>query len=183
MLNLRLKDYIEAEIPPLKKYNGILKPIMLRRILKFNPSYDAVYKLRYCQLFLRGKNPVRKLISKRYKRLLVYRYGLYFSVSSNTVIGKGLRFPHPTSIVIGEGVTLGENCIIYQNVTVGGVRCGSTGDNRYPTVGNGCVLYAGCKVLGGITVSDGTQIGANAVLLKSTESDSTYAGVPARKIK
>lgn len=183
MLNAKLKEYVEAEIPPLNKYPTSLKPIMLWRIRKFQPGYDVVYMLRYCQLFIREKNIIRKLISKRYKRLLVYRYGVYFSTSPNTQIGKGVRFPHPTSIVIGEGVVIGENCIIYQNVTIGGVRCGSKDVNRYPSIGEECVLYAGCKVLGGIKISDGTKIGANAVLLKNTEQNSTYAGVPAKRIK
>lgn len=155
---------------------------MLKRIRKFNPSYDAVYMFRYCVLFFGADSIIKKYFCKRYKRLLVYRYGIFFSVTEKSLFGKGISFPHPSSIVIGADVSIGENCVIYQNVTIGGVRRGEGRANKYPQIGNNCILYAGCKVLGGITLADDTKVGANAVLLKNTQSNGTYAGVPAKQI-
>lgn len=181
-MNRKLKEYIEIEIPHLKKYPSFLKPIMLWRIRSNQPSYDAVYMLRYCILFLTQKN-WKKYICARYKKILVYRYGIHFSVTPKTQIGKGLFLPHPSSIIIGADVSIGENCTIYQNVTIGGARVGDAKKSKYPDIGANCILYAGSKVLGDISVAEGTKVGANAVLLKSTEPFSTYAGVPAKRIK
>lgn len=182
-MNRKLYEYIETEIPVLKQYPKALRFIMLKRIRKFQPSYDAVYMFRYYTLFYKTRNLIKKQICKRYKRLLVYRYGMFLSPTEKAFFGKGVSFPHPSSIVIGADVSIGENCVIYQNVTIGGVRRGAERDNKYPQIGDNCILYAGCKVLGGITLADETKVGANAVLLKSTEANGTYAGVPAKRIK
>lgn len=122
------------------------------------------------------------MIRKRYKRLLVYRYGVFLTSPKRTKIGKGISFPHPYSIIIGADVSLGENCTVYQDVTLGGVSKGSSGYGKYPDVGDDCILYAGCKILGGIKLARGTKVGANAVLRVSTEEYSIYAGVPAKRI-
>lgn len=182
-MNREFCEYIESEIPVINQYPKILRSIMLKRIRKFNPSDDAVYMFRYCVLFSSSHSILKKLICKRYKRLLVYRYGIFFSVTEKTVFGKGISFPHPSSIVIGADVSMGENCVVYQNVTIGGARRGADRDNKYPQIGSDCILYAGSKILGGITLADGTKVGANAVLLQSTEANATYAGVPAKRIK
>lgn len=181
-MNRKLYEYIETEIPVLKKYPKLLRFIMLKRVRKFQPSYDAVYMFRYCTLFYKTRNLIKKQICRRYKRLLVYRYGIFFSVTEKTFFGKGISFPHPSSIVIGADVSVGENCVIYQNVTIGGARRGAERTNKYPDIGDNCILYAGSKILGGISLANGTKVGANAVLLRDTEEDSTYAGVPAKRI-
>ena len=177
------REYIEAEIPLIKKYPPFLRAVMLWKIRREKPAADAVYMFRYCLTFMHGSCLAKKLISRRYKRLLVQRYGIFFDFKEGSRFGKGLKFPHPSSIIIGSDVKAGENCVIYQNVTIGGARLGDAAKGNYPEIGNGCTLFAGCKVLGGIEVADGTTVGANAVLLKSTEKNSTYAGVPAERIK
>lgn len=181
-MNREFKEHIEAEIPILKRYFALIRPVMLLKVRRNNFSYDAIYMFRYCLFFLKSTNFLKKQMAKRYRRLLAYRYGILFSVTSKTKFGKGLRFPHPTGIVIGADVNVGENCIIYQNVTIGGARVGEGAQSKYPTIGNNCILYAGSKILGEISISDGTTVGANAVLLRDTEPDSTYAGIPAKKI-
>ena len=177
------REYIEAEIPLIKKYPSALRPFMLRKIRLQKPAADAVYMFRYCLMFTHGSNILRKLVTRRYMQLLVRRYGIFFDFRKGSSFGKGLKFPHPASIIIGSGVCAGDNCVIYQNVTIGGARAGDAANDNYPEIGNGCTLFAGCKVLGDIEVADGTTVGANAVLLRSTEKDSTYAGVPAERIK
>ena len=182
-MSKEFREYTEAEIPGIKKYPPVLRALMLFKIRRENPSADAVYMFRYCLMFIHGSSLVKKIVARRYMRLLVYRYGIFFDFKDCSHFGKGLKFPHPSSIIIGSDVKIGENCVIYQNVTIGAARAGDAAKGKYPEIGNNCTLFAGCKVLGSVKVADGTTVGANAVLLKSTEKDSTYAGVPAERIK
>jgi serine O-acetyltransferase len=83
--------------------------------------------------------------------------------------------------VLGPRNTIGENFSIYQNVTIGQRRLASPTEKV--CIGDNVQLFAGCKVLGSLSVGSGTRLAANAVLLTDTESDSGYAGIPAVKIK
>lgn len=76
---------------------------------------------------------------------------------------------------------VGDNCTIYQGVTLGGV--GTKKGKRHPTIGNNVLIGAGAKILGAFEVGDNCQIAANAVLLKPLEENSTAAGIPARQVK
>ena len=182
-MSKKFREYIEAEIPAVKKYPPVLRTLMLFKIRRESPAADAIYMFRYCLMFIHGGNIFKKLVARRFMRLLVRRYGIFFDFRQGSYFGKGLKFPHPSSIIIGSDVKLGDNCVVYQNVTIGAARAGDAAKGKYPVIGNNCTLFAGCKVLGSIEVADGTTVGANAVLLKSTEKDSTYAGVPAERIR
>lgn len=182
-MSKNFREYIEAEIPAVKKYPPVLRTLMLFKIRRESPAADAIYMFRYCLMFIHGGNIFKKLVARRFMRLLVRRYGIFFDFRQGSYFGKGLKFPHPSSIIIGSDVKLGDNCVVYQNVTIGAARAGDAAKGKYPVIGNNCTLFAGCKVLGSIEVADGTTVGANAVLLKSTEKDSTYAGVPAERIR
>ena len=83
--------------------------------------------------------------------------------------------------MIGETTVVGDNCTIYQGVTLGGV--GTKKGKRHPTIGNNVLIGAGAKILGAFEVGDNCQIAANAVLLKPLEENSTAAGIPARQVK
>lgn len=85
--------------------------------------------------------------------------------------------------MIGETVRIGNNCIIYQQVTVGSKNRGDYIKGLQPCIGNNVILFSGCKVLGSINISDGTTVGSNSVLTKITECNSVYAGIPAKKVK
>ena len=111
-------------------------------------------------------------------RRLETRYGLFVSPSAK--IGVGLKLPHPTGIIVGAGVVIGKNCTIYQHVTIGGKAIGDADRNNYPQVGDDVVLYAGAKVLGGISLGSGSRIGANSVVVRSVPKDGVAAGVPAK---
>lgn len=100
-------------------------------------------------------------------------------VPNQTVIGPGLRIPHSLrGVMLHPTVRVGANATIYHH-TVIGVRDTRGG----PQLGDGVVIGAGAKVLGPITVADGTHIGANAVVVKDTEPNSTYVGVPAQRVR
>ena len=88
---------------------------------------------------------------------------------------------HGSGVVIGETTVVGDNCTIYQGVTLGGV--GTKKGKRHPTIGNNVMIGAGAKILGAFEVGDNCQIAANAVLLKPLEENSTAVGIPARPVK
>lgn len=93
-------------------------------------------------------------------------------------IGKGLFIDHGMGVVIGETAEIGDNCTIYQGVTLGGTgkECGK----RHPTIGDNVMIGSGAKVLGPFTVGSNSKIAAGAVVLSEVPSDSTAVGVPAR---
>ena len=96
-------------------------------------------------------------------------------------IGKGLVIDHGMGVVIGETAEIGDNCTIYQGVTLGGT--GKDTGKRHPTIGNNVLVGAGAKVLGPFTVGDNARIAANAVVLSAIPPNSTAVGVPARVVK
>lgn len=93
-------------------------------------------------------------------------------------IGKGLFIDHGTGVVIGETTEIGDNCTIYQGVTLGGT--GKDKGKRHPTIGNNVLIGSGAKVLGPFTVGDNSKIAANAVVLSEVPPNSTCVGVPGR---
>lgn len=96
-------------------------------------------------------------------------------------IGKGFFIDHGMGVVIGETTIIGDNVLLYQDVTLGGT--GLEKGKRHPTIGNNVVIGAGAKVLGNITVGDNSYIGANAVVIKDVPPNSTIVGVPGRITK
>lgn len=96
-------------------------------------------------------------------------------------IGKGLFIDHGMGVVIGETTVIGDNCTIYQNVTLGGT--GKDTGKRHPTLGNNVLVGAGAKVLGPFKVGDNARIAAGAVVLSEVPANATAVGVPARIVK
>lgn len=96
-------------------------------------------------------------------------------------IGKGLFIDHGMGVVIGETAEVGDNCLIYQGVTLGGT--GKDHGKRHPTLGNNVMVGAGAKVLGPFKVGDNAKIAANAVVLAEVPPNTTAVGVPARIVK
>lgn len=93
-------------------------------------------------------------------------------------IGKGLVIDHGSGVVIGETTIIGDNCILYQGVTLGGT--GKDTGKRHPTLGDNVLVGSGAKVLGPFKVGSNSKIASNAVVLSEIPEDSTAVGVPAR---
>ena len=96
-------------------------------------------------------------------------------------IGKGLFIDHGMGVVIGETTVIGDNCTIYQNVTLGGT--GKDTGKRHPTLGDNVMVGSGAKVLGPFKVGDNARIAAGAVVLSEVPANATAVGVPARIVK
>lgn len=93
-------------------------------------------------------------------------------------IGKGFFIDHGSGVVIGETTIVGDNCMLFQGVTLGGT--GKEQGKRHPTLGNNVLVSAGAKVLGNITIGDNCKIGALSVVLKDVPPHCTVVGVPGR---
>ena len=96
-------------------------------------------------------------------------------------IGKRLVIDHGTGIVIGETAEIGDDCLLYQGVTLGGT--GKDVGKRHPTLGNNVMVGAGAKVLGPIHVGNNARIAANAVVLREVPDNATVVGVPGHVVR
>ena len=93
-------------------------------------------------------------------------------------IGRRLFIDHATGVVIGETAVIGEDCLIFHGVTLGGQSMNR--GKRHPTLGDRVMIGAGAKVLGAITIGDDAKIGANAVVVKDVPAEGIALGVPAK---
>ncbi len=103
-------------------------------------------------------------------------------ISPYAKIGSGFRLHHTPGIVIGWGVEIGNNCEVFQNVTIGESRK-ENNNRRFPVIGDNCTIYSGACVSGPINIGGNTQIGANSVVLKDIPANCFAAGAPAKIIR
>jgi len=96
-------------------------------------------------------------------------------------IGRRFFIDHGEGVVIGETAEIGDDCLLYQGVTLGGT--GKQSGKRHPTLGNRVVVGSGAKVLGGISIGDDTRVGANSVVLHDVPAASTVVGIPGRVVR
>jgi len=108
------------------------------------------------------------------------RFMTGIEIHPGATISKGFFIDHGMGVVIGETAEVGENCLLYHGVTLGGVSLAKK--KRHPTLGNNVVIGAGAKVLGAITLGDNVQVGANAVVLKDVPPNSVVVGIPGRVV-
>lgn len=111
----------------------------------------------------------------------ISRFLTGIEIHPGAVIGRRVFIDHGMGVVIGETAEIGDDCTIYQAVTLGGTSL-YRGAKRHPTLGRGVVVGAGAKVLGGFTVGDGAKIGSNAVVVKPVPAGATAVGNPARVV-
>lgn len=165
-----IKDDIEAirqrdpaassDIEVLLLYSG------LHAVLAYRVSH---------RLYLGGHNFSARALSQAAK------FFTGIEIHPGATIGKGLVIDHGMGVVIGETTEIGDNCTLYQGVTLGGT--GKDQGKRHPTLGNNVLVGAGAKVLGPIVIQDNSKVAANAVVLKDIAENSTAVGIPARVVR
>jgi len=96
-------------------------------------------------------------------------------------IGRRFFIDHGMGVIIGETAVIGDDCLLYQGVTLGGT--GKETGKRHPTLGNRVVVGSGAKVLGNISIGDDCRVGANSVVLVNVPSHSTLVGIPGRVVR
>lgn len=146
------------------------------QVLFLYPGVKAVLHYRIAHwLYNKGHYFIADWISKRTRR----KTGIEIHPAAK--IGKGLFIDHGMGVVIGETTVIGDNCTIYQGVTLGGT--GKDKGKRHPTIGNNVTIGSGAKVLGPFCVGDNSKVAANAVVLNEIPPNSTCVGVPAHIVK
>lgn len=96
-------------------------------------------------------------------------------------IGKRLVIDHGSGVVIGETAIIGDDCMLYHGVTLGGTS--KEQGRRHPKLGDQVLIGAGAKVLGPVTIGDRVRVGANSVVIKDCLAEATYVGIPAQRIR
>jgi len=109
------------------------------------------------------------------------RFATGIEIHPGAAIGQGLFIDHGSGVVIGETAIIGDNCTLYQGVTLGGT--GKDTGKRHPTLGDNVLVGAGAKLLGNFTVGDGAKIAAGAVVLSAVPENCTAVGIPARVVR
>lgn len=136
-------------------------------------DFHVLLGYRLCRALQRsGAGRIIVVILQIFPRVLS---GCYISAKAS--IAGGLHMPHPTGVVIGEGVVLGRNATIFQNVTIGS---GDLGAGAYPIIGDNVTIFANAVIVGAIRIGDGAKIGAGAIVLQDVPAGRTAVGNPAR---
>ena len=129
---------------------------------QFHRLAHTLYKLRV---------PVLPRLISHFSRFLT---GI--EIHPGAKIGEGLFIDHGMGVVIGETSEIGDNCHLYQGVTLGGTS--TKREKRHPTLGNNTVVGAGAQVIGAIYVGENTRIGAGSVVVTNVPANATVVGVP-----
>lgn len=167
-------DYLRADIKAVKERDPAARSSI--EIFLLYPSVAALFWHRVAhRLFNLKLKFLARLISQ------VTRFFTGIEIHPGAKIKKGCFIDHGMGVIIGETAEIGENCTIYQGVTLGGT--GKDVGKRHPTLGNNVMVGSGAKVLGPFTVGDNSKIAANAVVLSPVPPNCTCVGVPARVVK
>ena len=144
-------------------------------VILLYPGFHALFFHRIAHFFYNIKLFfIARLISQ------LTRFFTGIEIHPGATIGKRLMIDHGMEIVIGETAVIGNDCVIYHQVTLGGT--GKEKLKRHPTIGNNVLIGAGAKLLGPINIGDNVKIGAGSVVLKSVEKNSTVVGVPEDRV-
>ena len=146
-------------------------------ILLCYPGFQALSLHRLSHRLWHSRLPL-KLGSRLLSQLGRLMTGI--EIHPGAKIGHGVFIDHGMGVVIGETAEVGDRCLLYQGVTLGGT--GKDHGKRHPTLANNVVIGAGAKVLGAIEVGTNTRIGAGSVVVRDVEADCTVVGIPGRVI-
>jgi len=162
----------------------------IRSVFKRDPAARNVFEIITCY------SGVQAVIIYRFTHLL-WRYKLYWlarfistlarwitgiEIHPGAVIGRRFFIDHGMGVVIGETAEIGDDCMMYHGVTLGGTQ---TRDKvkRHPTLKDGVIIGAGAKILGPITLGKNVRVGSNSVVVRSVDDNSTVVGIPGRVLK
>lgn len=159
MISVMINEF--KELSPQKKY------VLLRALKCYycDPRFRVIVLIRKMQ----ETKSIR--VKKRIKKKLKLKYMV--DIGLNTVVGRHFRTEHFIGMVLGDGVKIGDNCTIYQNVTLGQRK------GKYPTLGNNVTVYPNAVVLGDILVDDGAVVLAGSVVIKDVCKNGMVGGNPA----
>lgn len=182
IIKIDLENLEEKETKDLYPYKNYKKTTyrFLSHSIEINSikyMYTKIFNFSYrAHILINNMFKTKSRIKKEiYFNKLQKKYSMW--ISPKCKIGKNIHFMHLDGVTIGSGVEIGNNCTIYQQVTIGKEK------EQFPTIGDNVTIYAGAKVLGGIKIGNNAVIGANAVVLKDVPDNCVAVGIPARIIK
>ncbi|MBO3115780.1 serine acetyltransferase [Winogradskyella sp. DF17] len=144
-----------------------------------NPSFSALYSYRIGSYYFHSNNRLFKFLGSRMRMKLIFKMNC--DISFLAKIGDRLRLPHPLGVVIGAGVEIGNNVIIFQNVTLG--SDGKKGKEKsYPKVGDNVIIYADSIILGNVKIGDNSVVGAKTFVTIDVPPNSLVIGNPCKII-
>jgi len=161
----------------------------IRSVFKRDPAARNVFEIITCY------SGVQAVIIYRFTHLL-WRYKLYWlarfistlarwitgiEIHPGAVIGRRFFIDHGMGVVIGETSEIGDDCMMYHGVTLGGTSWDKV--KRHPTLKDGVIIGAGAKILGPITLGRNVRVGSNSVVVRSVDDNSTVVGIPGRVLK
>ncbi|MEK6773327.1 MAG: serine O-acetyltransferase [Bdellovibrionota bacterium] len=156
-----------------KNYDPAAKSIAEIALLYPGPKAIFFHRVSH-SLYLDGLYFLARFVSE------VSRLLTGIEIHPGAKIGKRLVIDHGMGVVIGETSEVGDDCIIFHGVTLGGMKFDPV--VRHPKIGNKVLIGAGAKVLGPIKIGDGAKIGANSVVIKDVTPNSVVSGIPAQVI-
>ena len=161
----------------------------IRSVFKRDPAARNVFEILTCY------SGVQAVIIYRFTHLL-WRYKLYWlarfistlsrwitgiEIHPGAVIGRRFFIDHGMGVVIGETAEIGDDCMMYHGVTLGGTSWDKV--KRHPTLKDGVIIGAGAKILGPITLGKNVRVGSNSVVVKSIDDNCTVVGIPGRVLE
>ena len=161
----------------------------IRSVFKRDPAARNMFEILTCY------SGVQAVIIYRFTHLL-WRYKLYWlarfistfarwitgiEIHPGAIIGRRFFIDHGMGVVIGETAEIGDDCMMYHGVTLGGTSWDKV--KRHPTLKNGVIIGAGAKILGPITLGKNVRVGSNSVVVKSIDDNCTVVGIPGRVLK
>jgi len=165
---------------------GLLQSIKrdIQAALERDPAATSALEvvLTYPGFHARQFHRLAHWLYKRRRRLLarvishISRALTGIEIHPGAKIGEGFFIDHGMGVVIGETTEIGDNCHLYQGVTLGGTS--TKREKRHPTLGNNVVVGAGAKIIGAVTIGDNAKIGAGSVVVSNVPPNATVVGVP-----
>lgn len=171
---MKIFKLIKQEIKTIKEKDPAAKSTL--EIVLLYQGFHALILHRLAHKLYKLKVPFLPRFISQFSRFIT---GI--EIHPGAQIGKNFFIDHGMGVVIGETAIIGDNCLVYQGVTLGGT--GKEKGKRHPTIGNNVTLGAGAILLGKITIGDNSNVGAGSVVIKSAKENSTLVGVPARVVK
>jgi len=150
-----------------------------RHIFEILTCYPGIHAVLWHRLNHALWNRGLKWLARFLSALVRWLTGI--EIHPGAKIGRRFFIDHGMGVVIGETTEIGDDCTLYQGVTLGGTSWQK--GKRHPTLGNNVVIGAGAKVLGPITINDNARIGSNSVVVKEVPSAATVVGVPGRMVE
>ncbi|WP_169779494.1 serine O-acetyltransferase EpsC [Campylobacter curvus] len=169
-------DGLKELVSVVREKDPSVKNCCFAAILINTPGIHAIafHKISHF-LYLRRRFFLARFISQ------MARFLTGIEIHPGAKIGKRFFIDHGMGVVIGETAEIGDDVMMYHQVTLGGT--GKETGKRHPTVKNGVTIAAGAKILGAITIGENAKIGANSVVLKDVPSNATVVGIPARIVR